>query len=266
MAPLRFGTRRPLEPVGHAFRGFRPVGSPGRKRWSSSIALPARKLRGCFCTVPKMRSCAGVERWPGRLSRTSQEALRPRSPRRSSRHPLCCSLACWTSGNAVCMPAWNRSSWEWGRSEAGRVAPIGPAHGGTRTKATPGAGSGVGTDPQTWRGPQARGKKRPGNFSNREAAGRPYGRRSDGQSAVDAPDYGQDRCTITSAGHPGRRAHRRPIARPAAFLVPRELQKDRRRQSRLTRPTVSSHYPAAPLLLPSRRPRDQRRRQEARLK
>jgi len=108
------------------------------------------------------------------------------------------------------------------------------------------------------------GKNAPGNLSNREVVGTPHGRRSDEQPEVDAQNHGQDRCAITSAGHPGWRTHGRPIARQAAFPAPRKPQKDRRREPLVTRPTVPPHYPAAPPLLPSRQSHHQRRCQEAR--
>ena len=65
-----------------------------------------------------------------------------------------------------------------------------------------------------------------------------HGRRSDEQPEVDAPDHGQDRWTIRSAGHPGRRPYGRPITRQTALLAPRALQKDRRGEPLDTRPTV----------------------------
>ena len=106
-------------------------------------------------------------------------------------------------------------------------------------------------------------KNAPGNLSNREVAGAPYGRRSDEQPEVDASDHGQDRRPITTAGHPGRRTHGRPTARQAPFLASRELQKDRRRGPLVTRPTVPTDYPIATSFLPSRQSHHQCRCQEA---
>src|ERR1017187_2224931 len=48
---------------------------------------------------------------------------------------------------------------------------------------------------------------------------------------------------MTSAGDPGRRTPGRPLARQAAFLAPRELQKDRRREPLIARPTVPPTLP-----------------------
>src|ERR1019366_539521 len=86
-------------------------------------------------------------------------------------------------------------------------------------------------------------KNAPSNLSNRKVVGTPHSRRSDEQPEVDAQNHGQDRRPITAFGHPGRRTHRRPIARQAPFLAPGELQKDCRRGPFVTRPTVPTDYP-----------------------
>jgi DDE family transposase len=44
---------------------------------------------------------------------------------------------------------------------------------------------------------------------------------------VDAQDHYQDRRATATAGHPGERAHRRPVARQATFFPPRQPQEDR---------------------------------------